>query len=102
MDVPQLRACLPSAAFAFRGYDLTSLGRSDELLAHANYGPVVREELIRAAGYYTEITGRPLDLVQRVENRCETSIETFADANVLLLAMELAQLRLLEEFFGVR
>ena len=102
MLVAQLRATLPRTAFAFRGYDLSSLGRSEELLAHGKYGPIVREELIRAGGYYTQWTGRPIDLVGRVESRTETSIETFADANVLILAMEGAQLRLLEECFGIR
>jgi [acyl-carrier-protein] S-malonyltransferase len=101
MQVAQLRTCLPTAALAFRGYDPSCLGRSDELLAHERYGPLVREELIAAATYYTETTGRPLDLVDRVERRRETTINTFADANVLILAMARAQLRVLEECFGI-
>src|SRR4051794_12308882 len=37
-----LKARIGTASFAFRGYDVTNLGRSPELLAHQAYGPVVR------------------------------------------------------------
>jgi [acyl-carrier-protein] S-malonyltransferase len=101
MEPEQLKARLSTAAFAFGGYDVTNLGRSDELLAHHAYGPIVREELERASRAYTEITGRPMDLVGRVAARRETTWETYADAVVLVLATEVAQLRLLVEFFGI-
>jgi [acyl-carrier-protein] S-malonyltransferase len=101
MEHAQLKARLSTAAFAFRGYDVTNLGRSDELLAHHVYGRVVREELQKASRAYTQITGRPMDLVARVEARHEPTWEAYADAVVLVLAMETAQLRLLEEFFDI-
>ncbi len=101
MEPEQLKARLPTVAFAFGGYDVTNLGRSDELLAHSAYGRIVRDDLKKASQAYTEITGRPMDLVGRVAARRETTWETYADAVVLVLAMETVQLRLLEEFFGI-
>jgi [acyl-carrier-protein] S-malonyltransferase len=101
MDRDEFKARLSTAAFAFAGYDATNLGRTDELLAHRAYGPVVAEELEEASRAYTQITGRPMDLVGRVAARRETTWETYPDAVVLVLATEMAQLRLLEEFFGI-
>ncbi|MFI5460046.1 MAG: hypothetical protein ACHRXM_31900, partial [Isosphaerales bacterium] len=40
-----LKKRITTAAFAFRGYDATNLGRSPELLEHPAYGPVVRAAL---------------------------------------------------------
>jgi [acyl-carrier-protein] S-malonyltransferase len=97
----RLKACLSTAAFAFGGYAVTNLGRSGELLAHRAYGRIVCEELEKASQAYTEITGRSMDLVARVAAHQETIWETYADAVVLILAMEIVQLRLLEEFFDI-
>ena len=40
---------LDATAFAFRGYNVTNLGRTDELLAHRIYGPLVEAHLREAA-----------------------------------------------------
>ena len=40
-----LQPSIGTTAFAFRGYNLTNLGRTAELLAHASYGPVVLRHL---------------------------------------------------------
>ena len=97
----QLKACLPTAAFAFGGYELSNLGRTHELLAHPVYGPLVRGDLDQASRIYTESIGRPIDLATRVAARRDTSWETYAEAVVLVLATHGAQLRLLRECFGI-
>jgi [acyl-carrier-protein] S-malonyltransferase len=101
MNVKQLKNRVSNAAFAFRGYNVTNLGRSPELLAHAAYGPIVAECLQQASHVCSESTGHKVDLVRRVRQRRETTLKTYADAAALIMAMELAQLRLLKEFFGI-
>ena len=76
MEREPFKARLSATAFAFGGYDVTNLGRSDELLAHPTYGPIVRDELDKASKAYIEITGRPMDLADRVAARRETILET--------------------------
>ena len=49
-----LQAGLPTAAFVFRGYNVTNLGRSAELLAHRAYGSVVAEVLAEASAVASE------------------------------------------------
>ena len=34
---------MDEAAFAFRGYNVTNLGRTPELLEHPAYGPIVEK-----------------------------------------------------------
>jgi [acyl-carrier-protein] S-malonyltransferase len=101
MKPNELRARLESTAFAFRGYNVTNLGRSLELLAHPAYGPIVRECLESASAVCATITGKPADLVSRVERREETSLDTYSDAIALVMAMEEAQIRILREQFEI-
>ena len=91
-----------NAMFAFRGYDQTNLGRTPELLEHPAYGPVVEKFLAEATSVYSDATGQTCDLVGRVKNRIETSLESYAEAVALIVATELAQLKLLEQFHGVK
>ena len=93
---------LSNSAFVFRGYNVTNLGRSRELLAHHAYGPVVEHHLREASAIASELLGRKIDLVARVERGEETDLETYADAVALILGMEQAQLKLLDEFFRRR
>jgi [acyl-carrier-protein] S-malonyltransferase len=97
-----LRAGIGTASFAFRGYDLTNLGRSPELLEHPAYGPVVARHLDEASAIAAACLGRPFDLAARVRARDESSLATFAEDIATIVAMELAQVALLDEFFGVR
>jgi len=90
-----------TTAFAFRGYNLTNLGRSDELLAHAVYGPVVAEYLERASRVCASIVNRPIHLVQRVQRREEPTLAEYDEAIAVIVAMELAQIDLLKRFHGV-
>ena len=93
---------LSQAAFAFRGYNVTNLGRSPELLAHAVYSPLVEAHLREASQISTDVVKRPIDLVMRVRNGRETSgLNDYAEDVALIIAMEMAQLRVLEECFGL-
>jgi [acyl-carrier-protein] S-malonyltransferase len=92
---------LPATAFAFRGYNVTNLGRSAELLEHARYGPVVEEYLHAASEAASEAAGRSIDLAARVRRREETSLAAYADAVALIVAVEFAQLELLRRFFQI-
>ncbi|HTM52728.1 MAG TPA: hypothetical protein VL175_01795 [Pirellulales bacterium] len=93
---------LGSSAFAFRGYNTTNLGRSPELLAHPAYGPVLARYLNEASAVCSDVMKRPIDLVARVRERRETTIESYAEAIAMIVAVELAHVQLLEEFFDIR
>jgi [acyl-carrier-protein] S-malonyltransferase len=90
-----------SAALAFRGYNQTNLGRTPELLAHPAYGPIVRRHLQLAGTIHAEATHRTTDLVERVAARRESTLDTFSEDIALIIAVEMAQLELLHQFFGI-
>jgi [acyl-carrier-protein] S-malonyltransferase len=90
-------------AFAFRGYNVANLGRTPELLDHPAYGGIVHAALTEGGHICAEVIGRTVDLVARVRDRRETaSLASFAEDIALIVAVEVAQVRLLSEFFGVR
>jgi [acyl-carrier-protein] S-malonyltransferase len=93
---------LGSTAYAFRGYNTTNLGRTRELLMHRAYGSVIRQHLAEASRICADTMKRNVDLVARVEREEETTLETYHEAIALIVSVELAQLRLLEEHFDVR
>ncbi len=97
-----LQKRIGSTAFAFRGYNVTNLGKTPELLEHAAYGPIVRQHLTEASGIFGAVTGQKVDLVRRVRNRKNTNLRTYGQAIAMIVATELAQLKLLEEFHGVK
>lgn len=98
----QLRERIPSSAFCFRGYNTTNLGRSRELLNHHAYGAVVSEHLQRLSELCSESLGKRVSLIERVQQNVETSVDDFGEAIGVIVAMELAQLRLLDQFFGIQ
>ena len=101
MSAADLARRIGSSAFAFRGYDVSNLGRSPELLDHPAFGPVVAEVLGEASEACSEARGARVDLAGRVRAHGETTLDTFAEDVATIVAMEVAQLRLLEEFFAV-
>ena len=101
MTGSELNARMDSAAFAFRGYNVTNLGRTPELLEHPAYGPIVEKHLKKASEIYTAATMQRVDLVKRVRLREETTLETYSEAVSLITAAELAQIEILKEFFGI-
>ncbi|MCA9217483.1 MAG: ACP S-malonyltransferase [Planctomycetales bacterium] len=96
-----LNSRLKNAVFAFRGYNVTNLGKTPQLLAHPQYGPIVESYLTEASETCRDIIGRPVDLVQRVRDEKETELADYAEAIALIVAVEQAQIKLLEEFHGV-
>ncbi|MFT5527225.1 MAG: [acyl-carrier-protein] S-malonyltransferase [Pirellulaceae bacterium] len=101
MDAQQFKKQLPKAAFAFRGYNVTNIGRSAEMLEHEVYGPTVRRWLDEASAAASEILGRDINLVDRVADNRETDLSTYSDAIALIVGMELAQIEILESRFDI-
>ena len=96
-----IRGRIGTAAFAFRGYDVANQGRSLELLEHPAYGPVVRGVLEEASALCAEATRTPVDLIAYARAGEKSSPASFAQDVAMIVAMEMAQLRLLEQFFEV-
>jgi [acyl-carrier-protein] S-malonyltransferase len=101
MTPQELKDRLASATFAFRGYNVTNLGRSPELLAHSKYGAIVKDCLRRASRVCADVISHRVDLVDRVRHNRETTLKTYGEAIALILAMEEAQIQLLAEFFDI-
>jgi [acyl-carrier-protein] S-malonyltransferase len=97
-----LQSRIGSTAFAFRGYNITNLGRTPELLEHPAYGKTIRRYLRRGSEICAEIARRPVDLAKAVAERREFGLDRYAEAVSLIVAADLAQVELLEEFHGVR
>ena len=97
-----LKDSITDTCFVFRGYNVTNLGKTPELLANPIYGPIVAKRLEEASEIASEETKQSIDLVGRVRNRQETSLATFPDAVALILATEIAQIDLLDEFHSIR
>ncbi len=96
-----LRERLKTAAIAFRGFNVYNLGRSYELLEHPAYCEVVERRLREASEIASEAMQRKIDLVTRVHDRRESTLESFGEDIGLIVGMELAQLELLERFFDI-
>ncbi|MEX0703108.1 MAG: hypothetical protein WD069_13515 [Planctomycetales bacterium] len=89
-----------SAAFAFRGYNVTNLGRTPELLAHPSYGPTVAGYLHRASEACSEATGRAVHLAERVRREAPSTLASYPEDIALSVAVSLAEIELLRTFFG--
>jgi len=92
---------LSNGVLAFRGYNVTNLGRTRELLQHDVYHPLVQRTLLEASEVCASVVGRKIDLVDRVERGEETSLDVYDEAIALIVAMEIVQLKLLSEFHGI-
>ena len=93
---------LSTTAFAFRGYNVTNLGRTPELLEHAVAGPIVERHLAEASELGSKLLKRDVDLAERVRRREETTLENYSEAICLICAVELAQMEILETHFDVQ
>ena len=96
-----LKPGMARSVFAFRGYNVTNLGRTPELLEHPTYGPVIERHLKDVSEIYTSATMKRVDLVKRVRNREETTLETYGEAVAMIVAVELAQIEILEQQFDI-
>lgn len=88
-------------AIAFRGYNVTNLGRTPELLEVEEYRAILLPYLERANRVCRQVTGRKVDLVSRIENQVETELADYAEAVAMIVAVEQAQLAMLRECHGV-
>ena len=88
-------------AFAFRGYNVANLGRTSELISIPEYRPILLPFLQEAAEVCSETIGRHVDLVARVEANEETTLEDYAEAIALIVAVEQAHLAILKQCHGV-
>jgi [acyl-carrier-protein] S-malonyltransferase len=99
---PKLLAdALGETALAFRGYNVTNLGRTRELLAVAAYRSTVVDELDRFSKICADVIKAPVGLLANVEHGREYGLDQYAQAVALVVAVEHAQLRLLRELHGV-
>jgi len=97
----QLAKGLGKSAFAFRGYNVTNLGRTPELLQHPQYGPIVERHLRTASEICTNVMNSSVDLVQRVRLEKEPSLKEYHESIALIVAVELAQIDILKTFFDI-
>ena len=97
----QLAKGLGKSAFAFRGYNVTNLGRTPELLQHPQYGPIVERHLRTASEICTDVMNSSVDLIQRVRLEKEPSLKEYHESIALIVAVELAQIDILKTFFDI-
>ena len=79
---------LATTAFAFRGYNITNLGRTADLLADERYCDVLTRYLEHASAVATEVIGRPVDLAARIVRREEPALSQYAEAIALIIAVD--------------
>ncbi len=96
-----LKKRVGNTAFTFRGYNISNLGRTPELLAHPDYGRVVRRHLDDASRICTRVTGRKVNLLGRIHRKAKTTLKSYAQDICLIVAVEMAQLQILHDMFDV-
>ncbi len=96
-----MRDQIPNAVLAFRGYNVTNLGRTLELLEQPAYSSIVEDHLALASRVCAKITGKPVDLLRRVRIGQEPELHEYADSIALVMAVEIAQLEILEQCHGI-
>jgi len=97
----ELRGRIGTAALAFRGFDVENLGRGAELLDHPAFGPIVARHLGEASALTSDAIGRAVDLAGHIRAGPRPGLDFFAEDVATIVAMELAQVAILEECFGV-
>ena len=101
MNGNELKERISTTAFALRGYNVTNTGRNKELLEHRAYGPIVERVLKESSEACSDIMKQEVDLAERVRAEKPADLESFGVEVAMIIAMELAQLKLLEEFFNI-
>ena len=92
-----ITADMTTTALAFRGYNVTNLGRTAELLAVEAYREIILAEFRRFSVICDEYSETPVDLIGRVQQNLEPGLEHYAESIALVVATEVAQIRLLQE-----
>lgn len=97
----KLKKTIKTSAIAFRGYNVTNLGKTPELLEHPAYRKTIQDHLIEASKIASDALDKKVDLLDRVENRIPTELDSYAESLAMIVAVEQAQLSLLKNHFGV-
>lgn len=92
---------LSTTTFVFRGYNVTNMGRTPELLNHPRFGGYVAKRLEQCSQIASDVLHRPIDLLGRVSRGEDTDLESYADAIALIMATEMAQVDILEQEYHV-
>jgi [acyl-carrier-protein] S-malonyltransferase len=102
LDPAQFRSRIANAAFTFRGYNTTNLGRSAELLEHPLYGKYVEQALHTGSQIGSDLLHTKMDLVERLRMRKETcDFSTYGEDIVFIVFMSLVQIELLNKYFEI-
>ena len=88
-------------ALAFRGFGVSNLGRTAELWAHDDYRAVLDSSLSTASAVCSEIAGSTVDLTEFVREGQNPDVENYSAALSFVMAVELAQLKILQELYGI-
>ncbi|MCH2203293.1 MAG: hypothetical protein MK102_15095 [Fuerstiella sp.] len=88
-------------ALAFRGFGVSNLGRTAELWARDEYRVVLETALNTASHVCSEVAERTIDLVEFVRQERNPEVENYSAALSFVMAVEVAQLKILKELFGV-
>jgi [acyl-carrier-protein] S-malonyltransferase len=97
----QLKKGIKKTAFAFRGYNVTNLGETPKLLRHKVFGPVIEKYLRRGSEICADVLQTPVDLVQRVRDEKEATLEEYHEALSLVVTVEQAHVEILKTFFDI-
>jgi [acyl-carrier-protein] S-malonyltransferase len=97
----ELKNRLGNAAFVFRGYNVTNLGRSPELLESPRFGPLIEPFLAEASAVCGDVIGTKVDLAARIRRREDTTLDTYAEAIAMIVAVELGQIEVLRREFHI-
>lgn len=88
-------------ALAFRGYNITNLGRTRELLADARFGHILAAELQLASDLASEFLAAKVDLVSATREGVDLAESRYGEAVAFILAVEFAQFAILRDQIGV-
>ena len=97
-----LQKGIKKTAFAFRGYNVTNLGETPKLLAHKTFGPIVERHLKQGSEVCAEVMETPVDLLKRVREEKEATLEEYHEAVAMIVAVEQAHIEILETFFDIQ
>ncbi len=98
----QIIGNISTTAFVFRGYNVTNMGRTPELLNHPRFGGYHAKRLEQCSQIASDVLHRRIDLLGRVSQGEETNLDSYSDAIALIMAVEMAQVDILEQEYNVQ
>ncbi len=96
-----LKAGIKKTALAFRGYNVTNLGETPRLLQHEVFGPIIEAHLRKGSEICSDVMETPVDLVQRVRDEKEATLEEYHEAVAMVVAVEQAHVEILDKIFDI-